>query len=273
MIVFDGKKRAEEIASDLKKEIERKGLNNLKLAVIRVGDDPVVSTFIKQKEKYAQYLGVGFKVFSLPASLSFDQVAAEVRNISLDVLNSGVIVQLPLPSGMPAEEILNCIPVTKDVDVLSKDAFDHFSKGKFDVLPPVVGAVREVLDAAGVNPNGRKVVLVGRGRLVGKPLGIWLRALGAEVEELGSDSSIEPVTLNADIIISGVGKPNLIKGDMIKRGAVVVDAGTSEEGGKVVGDVDRVSIGARASFFSPVPGGVGPLTVVMIFKNLLLLNL
>jgi methylenetetrahydrofolate dehydrogenase (NADP+)/methenyltetrahydrofolate cyclohydrolase len=170
------------------------------------------------------------------------------------------VVQLPLPKQINANKILDLIPSDKDVDALSENA---------SVLAPVAGAVREVLERNQVELEGKKILVVGQGRLVGRPVAIWLAQEGYEVETADINTkNLAELTNRADVIITGVGKPGLIKLEDIKEGAILIDTGTSESAGKLMGDVDP-TCAVKCSLLSPVPGGVGPITVAMIFKNLL----
>jgi methylenetetrahydrofolate dehydrogenase (NADP+)/methenyltetrahydrofolate cyclohydrolase len=181
-----------------------------------------------------------------------------------------VIVQLPLPEGVNQEELLNSIPVEKDADVLSRAARERFEKGEEGaLLPPVVGAIREILQSGNVAIAGKRAVVIGAGFLVGGPVAKWLRQQGADVEVLTIESSNEALVAalaEADIIVSGTGSPGLIMPDMIKQGLALIDAGTSESNGKIVGDADP-ACADKCSLFTPVPGGVGPIAVACLFEN------
>lgn len=276
-MVIDGKKIAEEIKQELKKEVELID-EPIKLAIIQVGDNPASSKFVEKKEKFAEEIGVKAKVYKFPEDISTSKLRkkiAEIVHPSADGRQRlGVIIQLPLPSHINTQYILDSVPLGKDVDVLSAKATGEFSAGKSNILPPVVGAVREILSLGDLVSKlvGKNVVVVGAGLLVGKPVATWLINEGATVTVLDKNTrDIKPFTLMADIIISGAGSPGLIKPDMIKDGAVLIDAGTSEQSGKLVGDIDP-ACSDKASLFTSVPGGVGPITVAMVFKNLVALN-
>ncbi len=299
-MIIDGRKIAEEIKNSLKKEIEI-SKNKLKLAIVQVG--PVRSNqsridagkalpfrtsngiggnpsdiFVKQKVKFAEEIGVKTKVYNLPAGISTNKLRQNMAEISHIKENSGVILQLPLPKQINTQYVLNGIVLKKDVDVLSSRAFGDFSTDRSKILPPVVGATKIILDKAGVDLKGKRAVVIGRGILVGKPVAIWLINLGATVSVLNSSTpDIPKFTKEADIIISGVGKPDLIIPETVKEGVIIIDAGTSyrkssfhlETGfPSIVGDV-APEVAEKASIFTPVPGGIGPITVAMIFKNLL----
>ncbi|HCR52397.1 TPA: hypothetical protein DIV48_01960 [Candidatus Kaiserbacteria bacterium] len=183
-----------------------------------------------------------------------------------------VLVQLPLPSGTDQKEICDSIPLEKDADVLSTAAREKFRKGAAGaLLPPVVAAMRDICALHNVEPEGKKAAVVGKGWLVGDPAAVWLRQQGAEVSILTSGDDLSAALRAADIIVSGAGSPRLITPDMLKEGVVLIDAGTSESGGIVVGDADP-ACATKCSLFTPVPGGVGPVAVACLFENAVILT-
>jgi methylenetetrahydrofolate dehydrogenase (NADP+) / methenyltetrahydrofolate cyclohydrolase len=186
----------------------------------------------------------------------------EVRALGVDTSDAdAIIVQLPLMGGIDTQAVLNAIPIEKDADVLSQAA-----RAQGTLLPPVVAAIREIFIRNGVEPRGKKAVVIGRGWLVGAPAAAWLKAQGATVEVLTSQTQSMTALATADIIVSGAGVPHFIKPAMIKDGAVLIDAGTSESGGTIVGDADPAGA-PKCSVFTPVPGGVGPIAVACLFEN------
>lgn len=208
--------------------------------------------------------------------MSFSELKKEIQNICANPENSGVVIQLPLPSHLRVgdQEILDIVPPEKDPDVLSENNLGRFYSGTLSVLPPVVGAIFHLFKNYKISPKGRNVLLVGTGRLVGFPLAVWLLKEEATVSAINKfTKNMSSFTKKADIIISGVGRPGLIKGAMIKKGAIIIDAGSSSENGRTIGDVDLESAAKKAKYISPVPGGVGPLTVACLFENLVKLNL
>lgn len=259
MIILDGKKLAEKILANLK--TRRK---ELKLAVILVGEDSSSQIFIKQKEKACEKVGIDFELFKFPTEIGSLLLKEEIKKIVDDPANSGVIIQLPLPKKFNAEEFLNLIPPEKDVDVLSKKSFKKFARGESLIFPPTVGAISNLFKKYGIKVKGKNIMVIGAGRLVGKPLVAWLKLQKAEFSVLDdSVKNISSYTNKADILISGAGKPNLIKGDMVKDGVVVVD---------FANDVDFRSVSKKASYITPVPGGIGPVTVACLLENLVKLN-
>lgn len=179
-----------------------------------------------------------------------------------------IIVQLPLPAGVNAKDVCDAIPPEKDADVLSDSARQKFARGDTDALiPPVVGAIAEIFHAHAIDPRGKKAVIIGRGFLVGAPAAMWLAQQGAQVTVINrsTENFAEPLH-DADIVVSGAGAPHLITPDMLKRGVLLIDAGTSESDGTIVGDIDP-ACAKLASLFTPVPGGIGPLAVACLFEN------
>ncbi len=276
-MVIDGKKISEEIKKELAAEISGAGME-LALDIVQVGENAVSAKFIKRKEAFAREIGVEVKVHDFPEGISTEELGAEIKKICASPAGGkekgGIIVQLPLPPHIAAQNILDAIPLQKDVDVLSAAAMGRFAVGNPSVggLPPVVGAAKEILDRRGFEIKGKNAVVIGAGILVGKPAAIWLINQGASVFVLRSRTeNMAKYTGDADIIISGAGKPGLITPEMVKEGVAVIDAGTSFKDGGIAGDV-LPEVAEKASIFTPVPGGVGPLTVAMVFKNLVELN-
>lgn len=272
MKILDGKKLSEEILAYLKKEIKKANLK-LRLAVVQVGKNPVSNVYIESKKKAAEKLGMNFKLYQFDEKIRPDDLKKEIERIVGDPENSGVIIQLPLPKKFLTDEFLNLIPAEKDVDVLSEKSLGKFYQGKLKILPPIVAGILELLRSYKIKLKGKNIVLLGAGRLVGLPLAVQLMREKATVSVLNEfTKDTASFTKKAALLISGVGKPNLVKGNMVKRGVVVVDAGTSQVAGKLVGDVDFESVAKKASYITPVPGGVGPLTVACLLENLVKLN-
>jgi len=281
MKILDGKKLSERILANLKKEIKNHRLKS-RLAVISVGENPISQIFINQKEMACEKIGINFKLFKFPTKIKNSELKKEISGIVKNPANSGVIIQLPLPKKFLPEEILNLISEEKDIDVLSENSLGKFyqalpsfssknfgGQGTLKILPPTVQGILYLFKNYKIDLKGKNVVIVGAGRLVGFPLAIQLLKEKATVSVLNEFTKDAPSFLKkADILISGVGKPNLIKGNMIKRGVIVIDAGTSVKNGRLVGDVDFKSVSQRASYITPVPGGVGPLTVACLLENL-----
>lgn len=232
------------------------------LAVVLVGNNPVSLHFVTQKEKTALGMGCKLELFRIKNNAPQIRVISLIEKLNKDKRISGIIVQLPLPSKCNTEQVVAAIRRSKDIDNLRGDAL---------FIPPTVQAIWQIMaECKSQDAKRKKILIVGYGRLVGKPLHAFLKKKGFKKISLADiyTKNLDELTLGADIIVSGVGKPNLIKN--VKKGAIVIDAGSSPYKGKIVGDVDFERVSKKARFITPVPGGVGPLTVAYLFKNLLL---
>ncbi len=264
--LLDGRTLSKKILGEIKE-----AQLNLSLAVVLVGGDPASRSFIKQKEKACEAASVKFRKAEFEEKINQEDLIKGIKKTSEE--NCGLVVQLPLPPGFDSQEVLNSIPQEKDPDVLSEKGFKEFEFGDSLVLPPVVGAVNHFLKEYSISLSGKKVVLLGKGRLVGKPLSVWLGKKGVDFSIVEKDTEgPRDILREADLIISGIGKPKIIKGEDVKEGAVVIDAGTSLDKGQLTGDVDFKEVSKKASYITPVPGGLGPLTVACLLENLLNLN-
>ncbi|NBV76607.1 bifunctional 5,10-methylenetetrahydrofolate dehydrogenase/5,10-methenyltetrahydrofolate cyclohydrolase [bacterium] len=248
-MIIDGKKIADDIYRSL--VLPR----SLTLGIVVCGTDPVIESFVKIKERTAQRLRVRLERAVLPESATTKEVLKAL--LSLKECD-GVIVQLPLPQQVNVSAVLEMIPAHQDVDGVSSHPY---------VLAPVAGAVAQILAHSHVSIQGKKAVVVGDGRLVGRPVAELLRKEGAIVTTLTKERGSLKELRATDIIVLGAGEPGLVVPEMISGGAVLIDAGTSEQGGRVAGDADP-ACAKKCSVFTPVPGGVGPVAVAMIFKNL-----
>lgn len=270
--ILDGKKLADRILDNLKREIKNRHLK-LRLAVISVGENPISRIFIHGIERGSEKVGIDFKLFKFPAKINPQRLKKEIDKIVRNSVNSGIVVQLPLPKKFSPEEFFNLIPQEKDINVLSEKSLGKFYQGTLKILPPTVEGILELLKNYKIKISGKDVTILGAGRLVGLPLAVQLlkeKATVSALNEFTKDASF--FTKKADILISGVGSLNLIKGDMIKEGAIIIDAGNAMKNGKLVGDVNFKSVSRKASFLTPVPGGVGPMTVACLLKNLVKLS-
>jgi len=265
--ILDGRKIAGKIKKRLAVQVKRLK-NKPAMAVVYAGSDPASLSYIMAKEKAAKEIGVDFLFYKFPARVSEKKVFSLISGLNQNEKVSGIIVQLPLPAHLPKKDILNAIALEKDVDVLSDKARELFSSGKSVFISPPAGAVLEFLKTAKRPLEKSTVVVVGRGMLVGEPVAMLLKQRVKRLiicDRKTKDLSIE--TKKADILISAVGKPNLIKKEMVKKEAVVIDAGTAKYKGKIVGDVDFEAVAPKVSYITPVPGGVGPVTVAMLLAN------
>lgn len=272
MILLDGKSIAEKVLAAVREEtsVVKK---RLRLAVVVVGEDPVVRSFIAKKKQAGESVGIDVRVYPFPETITTNELRKRIAEIVHEKKNTGVIIQLPLPEHINKQYILNAVTPEKDVDVLSSRAIGNFAVGKSPILPPIVGAVKTLFEEYGVAWRGKTIVVAGAGTLVGKPIALWLLAEHAPFSILTSETpDAQELLRRADIIVTGIGKPGFITGDMVKDGVVVIDAGTSESEGRIAGDIDFDSVSKKAFALTPVPGGVGPLTVAMLFKNLVALS-
>jgi methylenetetrahydrofolate dehydrogenase (NADP+)/methenyltetrahydrofolate cyclohydrolase len=258
-MLIDGKKIAAEIEARLAKEIRTRKVRP-HLAVVLVGDDPASRVYVGKKEEAAGRIGIGFTFYELPHP-SQQEVLDLTDRLNADRSVNGIIVQLPLPKGLDEDLIIGRISPEKDVDGLT---------GRAPFISATAGAVLEVLRRQKVEIAGARAVVVGAGRVAGLPISSALERAGAEVETCDIRTKDLPsFTKEADILVSAVGKPGLIRPAMVKAGAAVIDVGISRVEGKLKGDVDP-AVEKKARFLTPVPGGIGPLTVVKLLENVLL---
>ncbi len=272
-VIIDGKKISQEILKNLKETIKKKKLT-LKLGVVLVGEDKSSKIFIREKEKASQKIGIGFELFKFKAKIKQNDLKREIKKIVKRKEIKGIVIQLPLPKKFNEEEILDLIPLKKDIDVLSSESLGKFYNGKLGIYPPSISAIDEIFKRYKIKLKGKNVVVIGQGRLIGKPLSIYLVSKKATFSMVNKFTrNISDFTKKAQILISGVGKPEMIKGNMIRKGVVAIDFGCSFKNGKLKGDFDFESVFKKADFLTPVPGGTGPITVACLLKNLLKLNL
>jgi len=271
MVLLDGKKLSQKILEEVRQEIAALNLN-LRLAVVVVGKNPLVEKFIQQKKKAAGSVGIDVRIYPFEAPITTNKLRKRLAEIVHEKKNTGVIIQLPLPEHINTQYILNSVTPEKDADVLSARAIGNFAVGKNPIMPPVAGAVKVFFEEYGIDYKSKYTVLVGAGNLVGRTVALWLFNEKVTFSVLRSRTENPAEFLRrADIIISGIGQPKFITGDMVKEGVVIIDAGTSESEGKITGDVDFDSVVSKASYITPVPGGVGPVTVALLLKNLVTL--
>ncbi len=266
-MIIDGRALAKNILARTRARAEKLSHPPRVLAIV-ASETPATLSYLKIKEMRAADAGCVLEVVRFPLEVS----TAELRSAVSASDASAVIVQLPLPIGINAQEVCGNIPLPKDADVLSVASRKKFANNDADaLLPPVVGAMREIFAHGSVEVKEKRAVVIGDGWLVGNPCAVWLKQQGAEVSMVTLESGNLSAALRAaDIIISGTGSPHLIKPEMLKSGVVLIDAGTSESDGAIVGDADP-ACAEKCSLFTPVPGGVGPLAVAYLFKNVVTL--
>jgi methylenetetrahydrofolate dehydrogenase (NADP+)/methenyltetrahydrofolate cyclohydrolase len=269
MILIDGKKMKSLLLEEVKKEISALSFTPVFCDVL-VGDDPSSVQYVNLKKKIASSLGINFYDATLALDISTYELIAEINKINLVENMCGLIVQLPLPKHIDTKKVLSAISKDLDVDCLGDESSKSFYEDFTSNIPPTAKACMYMLDSIGVDLKSKNIVVLGRGELVGRPVSrmLEIRNLNHKVVDKSTENK-EDLIKNADVIISGIGVGGYIKGDMVKSGVVIIDAGTSESNGSIVGDVDFDSVKEKASYLSPVPGGVGPVTVAMLFKNVL----
>lgn len=239
-----------------------------KLAVVLVGADKPSQTYVRKKGEAAQRLGMEFALHELPAEIGKEELVQKVRDIQDDPQLSGLIVQLPLPETLYTSEVLNAIRPELDVDCLTDVNIGKLVMKTNYLVPPTPGAVITILKDLDLDLVGKNVTIIGVGALVGKPLAIMMMNERATVTTCNSATKdTKAKCLNADIIVTGVGKKGVLRGDMVKEGAVVVDTGVCFVDGKMYGDVNVPEVLEKAIFVTPTPGGVGPVTVARLLWN------
>lgn len=268
MNLLDGRVLKDELKVSLKDKLDKLSFR-LRLVIIRSDGNDGVDIYVRQKIKMASYLGIDVLVIKFSEGDSEDEISSVIRKLNDDELVDGVMIQLPFRSPEVDLRLRNCIDPLKDVDGLSTINVGRLWQGDEGLIPCTALGIIRLLDFYDIDVKGKVVCVVNRSDLVGKPLMALLIKRGATVVSCNSNTSnLENFTRIADVLVTAVGCCNFIRGDMIKRGAVIVDAGICYVDGKVSGDVDMTSVLDRVSYITPVPGGVGPVTVIMLMYNL-----
>ena len=269
--IIDGKALAAKIRGELKEEaaaLTDEG-RTPGLAVILVGDDPASKTYVRNKAKACAEIGIYSERYELGADTAEEDVLYLIKMLAgRDEIN-GILVQSPLPPQIDGRRLVEAIPPEKDVDAFHPANIGRIMRGDYDMLPCTPAGVMELIKTTGVEVEGSNCVVVGRSDIVGKPMAMLLLQANGTVTMCHSRTRDLPdITRRADILVVAVGRPKFITGDMIKPGAVVIDVGMDrDEDGKLCGDVDFASAEPVAGYITPVPGGVGPMTVAMLMKN------
>ena len=276
-----GKDVSEKIYADVRDRIaslKQKGIVP-GLAVILVGDDPASQVYVGMKDKMCRELGINSYQYLLPADTTQDELMAKIRELNADCRISGILVQLPLPSHLDESAVIKAIDPDKDVDCFHPFNLGKMVIGEADLLPATPAGIHQMMVRSGIRIAGKHVVIVGRSNIVGKPLANILMQkdenADATVTVVHSRSvNFTELTKQADILIVAIGKPRFITADMVKEGAVIIDVGTNriddptaKNGKRLVGDVDFDSVKDKVSAITPVPGGVGPMTICMLMSN------
>ena len=268
-MIIDGKKIRNEILEKVKKEIADLPFAPVFCDVL-VGDDPVSLQYVNMKAKTAESIGIKFKKAHFDKSISTEDLISEIKKLNSFPNMCGLIVQLPLPEHLDRDLVLDAINPSIDVDCLGIKVSEVFYGGDLTISYPTALACVAILDSLNIDLSDKNIIVIGQGMLVGKPVTHLLRMRGLKVTTVTrSTLNKDEIIKNADIIISATGKGKMVTGDLLKKGVIVIDAGTSESNGGIVGDVDLESVKDVASFVSPTPGGVGPVTVAMLLSNVL----
>ena len=264
--ILDGKKLREKLLTDLKQKIDRFQTKPT-LVVILVGENPASKIYVNNKKKTAEELGINSQVINYPANISEEELLAKIEELNNNKDVTAILVQLPLPEHISKENVINAIAPEKDVDGFTPYNFGKLFSGEIPtVYPCTPKGILLLLDEYGIELEGKHVVVVGRSNIVGRPLSQMLLNRNATVTVCLSKSNLD-IIKTADVVISAVGK-NIIEGEMLKLGSVVVDVGIfKDENGKTRGDVDFESASQVTSYISPVPGGVGPMTIASLMLN------
>ena len=270
--IIDGKALSVVVKDEVKEQVaslEAEYGRKPCLCVIIVGENPASQVYVRNKVKAAAYTGMDSKLIELPAEVSEEELLAQIAALNEDPAVDGILVQLPLPKHIDEEKVIDAIAREKDVDGFHPDNVSGLWLGKECIVPCTPAGVIRLIDSAGVQIAGKTAVVVGRSNIVGKPVAKLLLDRNATVIIAHSRTEdLKSITLLADILVVAVGRAGLITGDMVKEGATVIDVGMNRNSeGKLCGDVDYDSCFERAGYITPVPGGVGPMTIAMLMKN------
>ncbi len=273
-VVIDGKKLAQDIRVEIKAGVDKfrsERKRDIGLAVVLVGDNPASQVYVRNKIKACEEVGIKSYSEYLPADCAQDSLASVVKRLATDKNIDGILVQLPLPEHLDAEKILKLIPTEKDVDGFSEENTGKLSRGEDCLVACTPNGIMKILERYGVETCGKKAVVVGRSDIVGKPMAMLLINADATVTVCHSKTAdLKEECLRADILVAAVGKTKFITADMVKEGATVIDVGMNRnENGKLCGDVDFENVKDKCSYITPVPGGVGPMTITMLMYNTL----
>lgn len=269
--IIDGKKIAQNVKEELKGKVlnfEQQYGRKITLAVVLVGNNPASQVYVKNKISATEYVGMRSLSYFLPENTTEEQVAETVINLANDCTVDGILVQLPLPKHLNENRILSLIPPEKDVDGFLAENIGNLVLGQSATIACTPFGVIKMLKNEGVELSGKNAVVIGRSNIVGKPMALLLLQENCTVTVCHSrTTNLKDICLNADIIVAAIGKPKFVTADMIKKDAVVIDVGINRTENGLVGDVDFENVSKIASMISPVPGGVGPMTIAMLLEN------
>ena len=269
--IIDGKAISAEVRAEIKKEVSLLAENGIKvcLAVVIVGDDPASQVYVRNKKRACDETGIASEIIAMPSETTEEELISVLDGLHSRSEINGILVQLPLPKHINERNIIAHIDPKKDVDAFCDENVGRIMTGNFSFLPCTPAGIIELLRRSGVSVCGKDCVVIGRSNIVGKPMAMLLLHENGTVTLCHSRTKNLPeITRRADILVSAVGKAGFVTADMVKPGAVVIDVGMNRTPeGKLTGDVDFASVEPIASLITPVPGGVGPMTVTMLLKN------
>ena len=273
--IIDGKALAARMRGDIKEQAaayKAEHGKDIGLAVVLVGEDPASQVYVRNKIKACEEVGVRSYAYHLPAETTQEQVCALIDELASDRTVHGILVQLPLPRHIDELAVLRRIPTEKDVDGFCAENVGNLAMNRQTIAACTPYGVMKMLEAYGIDPKGKNAVVLGRSNIVGKPMAMLLLNADATVTVCHSKTeNLKEVCARADILVVAIGRAKFVTADMVKEGAVVIDVGMDrDENGKLCGDVDFENVKDKASFITPVPGGVGPMTITMLLYNTVL---
>lgn len=270
-VILDGKAVSAKVKEEVKEEVEalKKQGVSVGLAVIIVGNNPASRTYVNNKKKACEAAGIVSEEYALPEETTQEELLALVRELNHKDSINGILCQLPLPKQLDEEAVIAAISEKKDVDAFSAVNVGHIMIGDYTFLPCTPAGIMEILRYYNIDVAGKECVVIGRSNIVGKPMAMLLLHQNGTVTICHSKTkNLKDVTSRADILVAAVGIPHFVTADMVKEGAVVIDVGMDrDENGKLCGDVDFAAVEPKASYITPVPGGVGPMTIATLLKN------
>ena len=270
MTIIDGKAVSAAVKEQIKSEtakLKEKGIT-VGLAVILVGDDPASKIYVANKKKACEDLGFVSEEYLLPENTKTSELLELINVLNNEKSINGILCQLPLPKQIDEQTVINAISPLKDVDAFHPSNVGKIMIGDYDFVPCTPAGIMEMLKYYNIEISGKNCVVIGRSNIVGKPMSMLLLHQNGTVTTCHSRTKdLSKYTREADILVSAVGKANFVTADMVKDGAVVIDVGMNRENGKLCGDVVFDEVSKKASFITPVPGGVGPMTIAMLMKN------
>lgn len=269
--IISGKEVSEAVKLRVADEVKQLKANGIEpcLAVILVGDDPASRVYVNNKKKACEFCGIRSLEYVLPAETTQDELVALVEKLNEDKTVNGILCQLPLPKHLDEKTILNLIRPEKDVDAFHPENVGHIMIGDFNFLPCTPAGIMEMLRYEKIDLDGKNCVVIGRSNIVGKPMAMLMLKENATVTICHSRTkNLKEIVAGADVIVAAVGRPNFVTADMVKEGAVIIDVGINRmDDGKLCGDVDFEACKEKASYITPVPGGVGPMTIATLMQN------